>query len=61
MSCCAATTHALLAACHAGLAWAEAIERDDGTVDFDKLYWHWLELTRTAIAQVTGQPGVTAG
>jgi hypothetical protein len=61
MSYYAATTQALLDACQAGLAWADAIERDDGLTDIDQLYWHWLQLTRAAVAQATGQSGVTVG
>jgi hypothetical protein len=45
---------ALLDACEAVLAWVDAIERDDGTVDFDQVYWHWLEVLRAAVAQARG-------
>ena len=42
---------ALLEACEAALAWVEAIERDDGTVNLDQAYWHWVQLMRAAVAQ----------
>ena len=42
---------ALLEACEAALAWVEAIERDDGPDELDRLYWHWLALMRAAVAQ----------
>jgi hypothetical protein len=40
----------LLAACEAALAWVDAIEHDDGTVDLDQLYWRWVQLMRAAVA-----------
>jgi hypothetical protein len=44
------TDIALLTACEAALAWVDAIERDDGSVNFDQLYWHWVHLMRVAVA-----------
>jgi hypothetical protein len=41
---------ALLEACDAALAWVDALERDDDDTDFDRLYWHWVELMRAAVA-----------
>jgi hypothetical protein len=38
-----ATTTTLLEACEAARAWVDAIERDDGTVDLDHAYWHWVQ------------------
>ena len=42
----------LLEACEAALVWVEAMERDDGTVNLDAAYWHWLERMRQAVAEV---------
>ena len=47
-------THTLLEACEAALAWVEAIERDDGTANLDRLYWDWVQLMRTAVRQARG-------
>jgi hypothetical protein len=44
-------TLALLEACEAALAWVDAIEQDDGTVDLDQAYWHWVQLMRAAVAE----------
>jgi len=52
------TTCALLEACTAALAWVAAIERDDGTVDFDRLYWHWVRLMRAAVAEARDTLGL---
>ena len=42
-------TRTLLEACEAALAWVDAIEHDDGTVDLDPTYWHWVRLMRQAL------------
>jgi len=47
-----------LEACTAALAWVAAIERDDGTVDFDRLYWHWVRLMRAAVAEARDTLGL---
>lgn len=43
----------LLTACEAALVWVDAIERDDGTENLDQLYWRWVRLMRTAIAEAS--------
>ena len=48
-------TRTLLEACEAALAWVDAIERDDGTVDLDQAYWYWVEVMRAAVAQARGR------
>ena len=40
---------ALLQACQAALAWVDAMERDDGTVDLDQQYWRWVHRMRAAV------------
>ena len=40
-----------LDACEAALAWVDAIEQDDGTVDLDQTYWYWVQLMRAAVVQ----------
>jgi hypothetical protein len=44
-------TRTLLESCEAALAWVDAIEQDDGTVNLDQAYWHWVQLMRAAVAQ----------
>ena len=46
---------ALLEACQAALAWIDAIERDDGTANLDRLYFRWSTLMRATVRQVAGQ------
>ncbi|HEY7067871.1 MAG TPA: hypothetical protein VII06_40825 [Chloroflexota bacterium] len=43
-------SRALLDACHAALAWVDAIERGD-VVDLDQLYDRWVSLMRAAVAR----------
>ena len=52
MPCSPESHRALLEACEAALAWVDAMERDDGSVDLNALYWRWLELMRQAVAEV---------
>jgi hypothetical protein len=47
----AAPAPTLLAAGEAALAWVDAIEQDDGTVDLDLMYWHCVQLMRAAVAE----------
>ena len=49
-------TPSLLAACKATLAWVDAMEADDGTVDIDALYWHWVAMMRAAVANADAEP-----
>jgi hypothetical protein len=49
-------TPSLLAACKATLAWVDAMEADDGTVDIDALYWHWVAMMRAAVANAAAEP-----
>jgi hypothetical protein len=55
------TDLALLAACEAALAWVDAIERDDGSVNFDQLYWSWVHLMRAAVADARRGPDANLG
>jgi hypothetical protein len=55
------TDLALLAACEAALAWVAAIERDDGSVNFDQLYWRWVHLMRGAVADARRAPAANSG
>ena len=49
----------LLEACQAALAWVDAMERDDGTVNVDQQYWQWLRRMRAAVAQAQRSVTVT--
>ena len=51
----------LLAACEAALAWVDAIEQDDGMVDLEQAYWHWVQLMRAAVREARATPQTGQG
>ena len=55
------TNLVLLAACEAALAWVDAIEREDGSVNLDRLYWDWVHLMRAAVADACHVPNANSG
>ena len=50
-----AAKQALLEACQDALAWVDAAERDDGSVDLDRLYFQWRDRMRAAFAQAAAE------